>query len=256
MPAESASNRQLHRFVIIIVGVVGFISSILGIIEFIRTRADSVTPQYNSIHMLLWAGFATACLHGVCWRFIDSYFGWEFWGGGRGALPKGWQAISLSFSMTLPILIGPPLFAYIFGGIVLPPFHYAGATLAIIMAALGHFLLYGTKQDGFIGLKFRIFPLDGQALLGRAVKMEFVYAAVHFSSILLAYRIVAYGISIPTAIDAFLISAAAGMLWAVFVSSLIFLMYPKTLTENRIVEVRGTLNATVLMMVLVAGMLW
>ena len=114
-------RRSWQKAVIRVWQAVIAVGGVLAIIEFVMNRVEvSGKPQAHGFP-LLWVGFWAACGHGLLWRLSELFF----WGGskiGAGAylLPKGWQAILLSLSMTVPLSIVPAAYHALFGSLVIP----------------------------------------------------------------------------------------------------------------------------------------
>lgn len=85
--------------------------------------------------------------------------------------------------------------------------------------------------------------------------MELIYAVVHFSSIVLVYRIVVRSQSGPLTLRALLPALIACLIWLSCDGIFILLKYPASLADSQMILVRGFLNASTLMMTLVFGML-
>jgi hypothetical protein len=142
----------------------GVVGSVLGIIGFIVWMWGLFPPSsypptaLNGSARVLWVaafGVATSVVHAVLWRCAEAKFGWDFSAGGRDEPPTGWQAAVLSATITLPLVIIPPLFQLVSGYelfISIGAHFWAGFGM-IVSGVLGHILLYGTRTPYYIGLR-------------------------------------------------------------------------------------------------------
>src|ERR1700730_15371224 len=127
----------------------GVISTLGGIYTIPQARPD--IPTTDLLFGLLASGLGAATLHGVLWTRIETTFGSEFGSGGGATLPTGRDAAILSVTITVPLLIDPPLAHFSMRAfidpnsyyILIPQLHYV-AFLPVVAAFVGrHFLLYG-----------------------------------------------------------------------------------------------------------------
>ena len=202
---------------------------------------------------ILFIGLVAAIIHGVLWHFTETEFGWNFGGGGGSSMPAGYQAVILSLTLTVPLVILPPIYQLIFGKQILLERHYLASMAIIIGAAIGHLIMYGTNTPRIPGLKESIYPVGTSVTIYRAVSMEFVYAVVYFSSIVLVYQLVANTEYRPMAIIVkYILSLLA---WFLAISTYIVVMYPASITDSTWVQVRGVISALCLEIGLIGGML-
>jgi hypothetical protein len=191
------------------------------------------------VQAILFIGLAAAAAHGLLWSLAESIFGWHFKAGGA-SLPQGGSAVVLSATMTVPLLYLPPLYARITHTRLVPARHLLAACLVVVFAAIGHIIIYGVKVGAlhFSGIRNFVFPWPLRRNWKRALLMEFLYAATHFSSIVLTYRIVVGSLR----------PLGAAILYAILIPAVvwlscdyvgIFLNYPGSLTQKRFIEVRG-----------------
>ncbi len=208
------------------------------------------------LQAILFIGLAAAAAHGLLWSLAESIFGWQFKGGGGASLPQGPSAVVLSATMTVPLLWLPPLYARMTHTRLVPAQHLLAACLVVLFAALGHLIIYGVDVGRlrFAGVRHFVLPWSLRGNWKRALLMEFLYAATHFSSIVLTYRIVVGSLR----------PLGAAIIYAILVPSMvwlfcdyvgIFLNYPGSLTQKRLIEVRGVINALMLTITLQGGML-
>jgi hypothetical protein len=245
--------------------VVPFIWSGLSFFEKIYASAGSIiilNPNnlviltgLFKLYTILFLGLLVAIVHGILWSIIERMFHWDFGAGGGESLPKGWQAVILSATMSIPLVLLPMFYERLTQTKMLVQGHSLAAIVVAICAALAHLLLYGTTSPYFRGLKNIIFPLEATLNWRRAILMELVYAIIYFGSIVLPYRIIVgfgQGILDFSVIKYTLLSAALFFFGAcVF----IFVRYPDSLSDKRWIQVRGVVNALVLTVALQGGML-
>ena len=99
------------------------------------------------------SGSLTALIHGFLWQLAEGYWGWNFRAGGGESLPAGYQAIILSITLTLPLVILPQLYQAFTGQRILPERHYMAAPVIIITAAAGHLLCMASIHLKLQGLR-------------------------------------------------------------------------------------------------------
>jgi hypothetical protein len=128
-------------------------------------------------------------LYGILWSVANRIFGWDFGEGAGPDLPQGWEAVVLSLCTTLPLTIVPGAFEFITRKQIVLPSHYRASALMIVAAAIGHVLLYGTRGPRIRGLRDRVFPSGSPLDPWAAVRMEAIYAVVHFVSTIFAYQV-------------------------------------------------------------------
>jgi len=207
------------------------------------------------LYTILFLGSLGAVAFGVLWSLTERKFHWRFGAGGCDSLPQGWAAVALSATMTVPLILIPPLFQRLANVQVTRPRHFLAGAVVVILAALAHLFLYGSKLLGFAGARSLIFPLNTPPQLRRALLMELVYTCTHFCSIVLAYRIVVdsqFGPLDISVVGKTLLSAAVfffGMM------AYILLRYPESLQEKTWIQVRGVIAGILLMVTLTGGML-
>jgi DNA-binding winged helix-turn-helix (wHTH) protein len=211
------------------------------------------TGSSGRLQPILWIAIAVAMAHSVLWALAERLFGWNFREGIL--LPQGFSAVVLSLTMTVPLIFGPPLYEHLFRTRIIFSRHWLGGALIVVFSALGHLILYGSKTIQFVGLRNLISPL-GIPGEYRALPMELIYAAVHFSSIVLVYRIMVDSQSRRVTMRSLGPTFIACLIWLSCDSIFIVLKYPASLANGQIILLRGFLNASTLMMTLAGGMLW
>ena len=219
---------------------------------------SSGVPLHNlaslqRLQTILFLGLAAAALHGVLWLLAERAFRWNFDAGAE-SLPHGWSAVALSLTMTIPLVLLPPLYARFTYIQVVPPGHWVAALFVLLFAAVGHVFLYGAKAINFPGIRNILFPLNSAPSRYRALQSEFAYAATHFGSIALVYRVVVWSRVGPLNVATILPALISAIFWFSAVSIFIFL-YPDSLASKEGTGVRGVLNALMLTITLQGGML-
>ena len=85
--------------------------------------------------------------------------------------------------------------------------------------------------------------------------MECIYAFIHFASIVVVYRVVVYSqlglLHVSTVFPAILFAIT----WLLIVTTFIWLKFPESLNDRKLIEQRGFFNGVVLIFALQAGML-
>lgn len=213
------------------------------------------TTGVQRLQAILLIGLIAAAAHGILWSLAERLRGWDFRAGGGSSLPHGWSSVTLSATMTVPLVVVPPIYSRIFNVQMAPPRHLFAGGVIIGCAAAAHLFLYGSKRIGFPGIRNLLQPIGAALNWRRAIGMEGIYATVHFGSIVLIYHVIVD--SGPAAIGATVIIPAlvSGLLWFSAVCTAIFLEYPGSLIAPRGIELRGLINALLLMLALQGGML-
>jgi hypothetical protein len=207
------------------------------------------------VQAILIIGVAAGAAHGILWTLVEKkILHRSYHEGSVNALPQGWSAILLSATMTIPLVLLPPLYGSLIGIRVVQSGQVIASCAVIAGAAIGHLLLYGVEVIDFSGIRRMIFPADSTSLW-RALVMELTYAIVHFGSIVVIYRFVlkvyfgqlSEGIVVPTLLSAFL--------WLLGVTVFYWLKYPDSLVDDKTLEMRRVINGMMLMLTLQGGML-
>jgi hypothetical protein len=239
----------------------GILVSLL-VAAFSLREASNVISTTALLFGLLATGLGAAVLHGVLWTIVDINCRWYFGSGGGSRMPTGWEAVLLSVTVTVPLIVVPPISQLLMRLFLdpqsayfnIPARHYLAGIVVIACGAIGHLLLYGGPTFRFSGLKNLIFPIGAPPSRGVAIEMELIYACVHFSSIALVYQLVVHGIWLPTFAMLFHLVIFA-FVWFFFVVVFILLFYPWSLDHSRGREFRGLVSGIVLMVSLTCAML-
>ena len=143
------SNPQIHRW--------GLVCSIIVFAVFVTQFVSRLLAPRNltdlsgleKLHILL-IGLAAAVTHGVLWSLAESTFtaagfqGWSSGAGGASSMPQGWSAVTLSASMTVPLVLLPPLYARLIHKQVVPPGHaLAACCVTSVGSRRPHISLWG-----------------------------------------------------------------------------------------------------------------
>jgi hypothetical protein len=178
------------------VGVVVALSSIYSVAKDIFSRAPAGPGPTGILRLyaVLFLGIVAAILFGLFWTAFEKLFGWDFGGGGKQQLPRGWAAIALSLSLTLPLVILPLPYQKATGLLLVDSMrsHWEASIVLIIAGIATHLLMYGTGRS-FVGLRPRIMPPEKPTAWRRAIIMEGIFAAVYFTSFVFPYRLIMEG---------------------------------------------------------------
>ena len=85
--------------------------------------------------------------------------------------------------------------------------------------------------------------------------MESIYALAHAASVVFAYRVIIDLQSGQTDTSIIFPTMMSALVWLSGVSIFIFLKYPESLVDKTWIQVRGFINALMLMLALQGGML-
>jgi hypothetical protein len=206
----------------------------------------------SRLQTILFLGVGAAVLHGILWIFVERACKWTYKEGE--SLPRGWPAVVLSLTMTIPLVSLPPLYARLTDTQIVPEGYLLPAFLIIVCSAAGHIILYGTDAIRFIGIRNIIFPLDSPPSRIRAVGSEIAYASIHFGSIVFVYRLVTESRAGPLSLTVFFPALISALVWLSSVCVFIF-VYPASVTQKGGMELRGVLNGLMLCITLLGGML-
>lgn len=242
----------------------GSICSIAGFLytgrEFLEYLAvPPAGPPFLSgstrLYTILFLGLVAAICFGVSWSLVERRFGWSFGAGGGDALPEGLSAVVLSLTLTIPLVLVPPVYQRFVQTPVVPPRHYVAGLAVIILAAIGHLFLYGSRMIGFPGMRTIVFPLGSPAHLGRAVLMEMIYCATHFGTIVLPYRIIVWSQYGHLDASVVLNTALPAVVCFFGITIYILVKYPGSLVDKTWIQVRGVVAGLLLLVTLEGGML-
>lgn len=207
------------------------------------------------LQLVIFLGITAAAFHGVLWILTEKAFGWRFGEGEGESQPQGWPAIALSVTMTIPLVLLPPLYARITRTAVVLPGHSVASWFVVVVAAAGHLFLYGSKALNWQGMRNAILPTGAPPDFRKAAKMELAYALTHFGSIVSVYRVALNSQLGPMKVPVVVPVAISTLVWFSAVCISIFLKYPESLADKGWAEVRGVVHALMLTIALEGGML-
>jgi hypothetical protein len=204
---------------------------------------------------ILFLGLVAAVGHGILWSLAERRFGWSFGAGGGTSLPSGRSAVVLSVTMTLPLLVGPFAYQHIAGVEVLPPRYLVAAAAVVVASAFAHVFLYGAAAIRFAGIRNIVFPIGSPPDPRRAVLMEAIYTAVHFSSVVLVYRVIVESAVGPLGMSLLWVTAIPAMVFFFGVNIFVLLRWPDSLIDKTWIQVRGVIAGLLLLITLQGGIL-
>lgn len=234
--------------------VVGF-SSIYSVLKDILNRSPSGPGPTGILRLyaVLFLGIVAAIFFGIFWTAFEKLFGWDFGGGGKKRLPKGWAAVALSLSLTLPLVILPLPYQKATGLLLIDSLrsHSEASIVLVLAGVVTHLVMYGAGQ--FVGVRPKLMPPSKPAAWRRAIIMEAIFAAVYFTCFVFPYRFIVEGSNISlqgTVLNRTIFPALA------FFSGMTFFISvkPESLREARYIEMRGFLSSLLIMGCLCAGM--
>ena len=241
--------------------------SICSIVGFVATGGTLVRGLFEAspglplpggpmrLFTILFLGLVAAVCHGVLWSLAERLFGWSFGAGGGTSLPAGPSAALLSVTMTLPLLVVPFAYQRLTGVEVLAPRHLAAGGAVVVASACAHVFLYGARAIRFAGIRNIVFPIGLGVDRRRAVLMEAIYTIVHFSSIVLVYRVIVESASGPLGTPVLWVTAIPAMVFFFGVNIFIFLRWPDSAVDKTWIQVRGVIAGLLLLITLQSGML-
>lgn len=206
------------------------------------------------LNAVLILGVFTAIAFGVMWQAFEKIFGWKYGAGGHGRLPRGWSAVALSLSMTLPLVLIPPLYQAETGLVLLDPSsHWKGSISIILLSVVANILLYGVGPS-FMGFRHRILPVEKRRpAFIHGIFMELVYALIYFPLTVFPYRLI---VEWPNPnIQGAIINRTGLPGMAFFFGMALFIsVQPDVLRDRPWIMVRGIVGAMLLMGCFCAGM--
>jgi hypothetical protein len=209
-------------------------------------------PRFQAVVLI---SLSAAAAYGIAWSLAERLvFHSNYESGGHESLPQGWSAVIQSATMTVPLTLFPLLYGWLFHIQVVQSGHFLASCCAIVASALGHLVLYGVK-DRFSGLRAKIAPLNSTPSLWSGLKMEAIYAAVHFCSIVMTYLFVLDMYSHRSAAGIAFSTLVSALMWLLGVITFILLKYPDSLADKTTVGLRGVINGLMLLIALQGGML-
>lgn len=235
--------------------VVG-LCSIYSVLKDILNRSPSGPGPTGILRLyaVLFLGVAAAIFFGIFWTAFEKLFGWDFGGGGKKRLPKGWAAVALSLSLTLPLVILPLPYQKATGLLLIESLrsHWEASIVLVLAGVATHLLMYGTGPS-FVGVRPKVMPPAKPTAWRRAIMMEAIFAAVYFTCFVFPYRVIVEGSHVSlqgTVLHRTILPALA------FFSGMTFFISvkPESLREARYIEMRGFLSSLLIMGCLCAGM--
>jgi hypothetical protein len=189
----TTKSNPFERWLVRLGSGIGTIWLIYSMAKEIIKHPQNVPDSTGFLHLnvVLILGVFTAIAFGVFWQALEKIFGWKYGAGGHGRLPRGWSAVALSISMTLPLVIIPPLYQYWTRLKLLDlPSHLKGSISVMLLGIVANLLLYGVGPS-FMGLRHHILPVEKRRpAFALGIFMELVYALVYFTLIVLPYRLI------------------------------------------------------------------
>jgi len=212
---------------------------------------SSIT-SISRLQTIVLLGVAAAALYALLWILVCRSYNWTYKEGE--SLPQGWHAIVLSLTLTVPLVVLPPLYARLAHEPLIPQRYLPASLFVLVASAIGHLVLYGTDTRYFIGVRNIIFPVGSFPSRIRAFSSEIAYALVHFGSIVLVYRVVTESRLGPLDATVFVPVLTSALVWLSSVCIFIF-VYPESVTVKDGMMLRGVLNGLMLSITLIGGML-
>jgi hypothetical protein len=234
--------------------VVGTVASVLGLGVSIVQRTSS-SPNMTGgtkLDVILHVAIASAIVYGVLWGTADHWIAhWGYDAGGQYKMPTGGRAIVLSLSLTIPLALVPFLYQRITRtSLLILPGHWTAILFVIVLGAVAHLIMYGTKSDG---IRQWLSPAGEYPSMGRGILIEGLYTAIYFSFIVLPYRLI---VSPGDSLAGLLVSRLLLPSLVFFLSMTLFIafLYPSSLNDKGWVQVRGVISGMVMMLCFCAGM--
>jgi hypothetical protein len=199
-------------------------------------------------------GSVAAALQGVSWSTLEAINGWRFGAGGYQAMPSGTQAVALSLTVTIPLVISLNAYQFLTGQKIIPISNWATSSAVMVLGGvLGHLIMYGTRAPHLLGLKEYIYPVaDLHVSVYRAVGAEFSYALVYFPLIVGGYLV----FSDHTLTNSLLAKKllVSGTTWFALMAGCIVVIFPRSIQDSTFVQVRGFFSAWILQLCFVTGL--
>ena len=159
-------------------------------------------------------------------------------------MPRGWSALALGLSMTLPLAVIPVLYQSVLRTQILPAHHWT-AMLFVIPAGVGaHLVMYEIIRP-------RIAPTPEYKSFGSGVLLELLYSILYFSAIVLLYRVIVARTSVRELLIARTF-VPAGMFF--FAMTIFITSVPESKQVRTWIQVRGLVSALLMMFCFCYGM--
>jgi hypothetical protein len=228
------------------------VTGIATIASCIVTLSPGGTPLSLTMHqrfcLVLELGLMMSVFHAILWSIAEKVSHWRFGAGGKGILPRGAQAVVLSTTVTVPLLVLPPVYERFTGTVLISADHYFwGWPVSAVGCALGHLLIYGTRRPYWRGLRAAIEARTSRVFLLETIIL-FLYSYAVVDSVVLAYRL-------ATARPGSLVMAGLASPLVVFFGGLTFKIarYPESISDPAWREVRGVLVGFFVMLSIAGG---
>src|SRR5215831_1670241 len=153
--------------------VLSAIPLLKGVGEYMPAWAPLTTSE--RLNMLLHLSILTLIAHGLFWVGLEKGFGWDY---ATGKIPKGFAAVAMSLSLTVPALAVPVLYQSATAKPVVSSNHLHGAVLALAGGAIAYVLLFGVDEVVFPGVREVLLHRFGQRPWTAETLATFAYAMI------------------------------------------------------------------------------
>lgn len=166
-------------------GVLAAIPLLKGVGQYVPTWAPLTTAE--RLNMLLHLSILTLIAHGLCWIGLEK---WPLRADyTKGPIPKGFHAVVMSLSLTVPALTVPLLYQSATGKAVVLGNHLQASVFAATGGAIAYVVLFGIKGQVFPGVReFLLDRLHQQHPLGAETLATFAYALILIVLVATPYR--------------------------------------------------------------------
>jgi len=155
-----------------------------GVGQYVPTMAQLTTAE--RLNMILHLSLLTLIAHGFIWVSLEKVFGWDY---ATGRIPKGFAAVMMSLSLTVPALTVPLLYQSAMAKAVVSTNHLHGAVLGLAGGAIAYVVLFGIDDVVFPGIREILLHRFGQRPLTAETLATLAYALILIVLIATPYRL-------------------------------------------------------------------
>jgi len=167
-------------------GILGLLVSADEFVERIvePSAAFPLLSQQGRLNVAIHLALLTAVCYGLLWSFAERVFSWKYGAGGGDSLPQGVSAVVLSTTVTIPLVLVPPIYQRSVGTQFLGSGHFIAGAGVILAGVLAHCLIYGTEAVRFPGLRHWIMESGPRTLLAKELLILLLHSIlVHLCSV-------------------------------------------------------------------------
>ncbi|MBZ5680914.1 MAG: hypothetical protein LAO24_12495 [Acidobacteriia bacterium] len=183
-----SNSNSLFNQVSGISSIFGLVLTGMPLLKGIGQYAPAWAPLTTAerLNMLLHLSILTLIAHGLLWAGLERVLGWDY---ATGKTPKGFRAVVMSLSLTVPALTVPLLYQSATAKTVVSSNHLHGAVFALAGGAIAYVVLFGVHDVVFPGVREVLLRRFGHRPLGAETLATLAYALILIVLIATPYRL-------------------------------------------------------------------